>query len=169
MVIMFGIVIFATIFHGITRSMKTHNSPLSYVNDTTYINKAYDSNPVDNGGTQVLHANLNNGYIKRKDDELPEETGNGHIVDDTIEDESKCSFNIFYLNLFSMCTGSKTNKALLINVREYRRDNQKRTIQRNWQHKVYKTKQNKTQTQHNISWTPHTIIYSPIGNQLLSR
>ena len=31
----------------------------------------------------------------------------------------------------------------IINVREYRRGNQKRTIQRNWQQKEHKTKQNK--------------------------
>jgi hypothetical protein len=30
-----------------------------------------------------------------------------------------------------------------INVREYRRGNQKWTIQRNWQHRVHKTKKNK--------------------------
>jgi hypothetical protein len=50
-----------------------------------------------------------------------------------------------------------------INVREYRRGNQKRTIQRNWQHRVHKTKKNKTKTQHNMCWTPlctnkHKII-----------
>jgi hypothetical protein len=32
-----------------------------------------------------------------------------------------------------------------LNVREYRRCNQNRTIQRNWQHWVHKTKKNKTQ------------------------
>ena len=37
-----------------------------------------------------------------------------------------------------------------MNVKEYRRGNQKWTIQRNWQHKVHKTKKNKTKTQHNI-------------------
>jgi hypothetical protein len=31
-----------------------------------------------------------------------------------------------------------------INVREYRRDNQKWTIQRNWHHRVQKTKKHKT-------------------------
>ena len=41
-----------------------------------------------------------------------------------------------------------------INVREYQRGNQKRTIQRNWQHKVHKTYKNKTKTQHNMCWTP---------------
>ena len=41
-----------------------------------------------------------------------------------------------------------------INVREYQRGNQKRTIHRNWQHKVYKRKKNKTKTQHNMCWTP---------------
>jgi ferredoxin-like protein FixX len=40
---------------------------------------------------------------------------------------------------------------LSINVREYRRDNQKYTIQRNWQHRRRKTKQ-----KHNtiMCWTP---------------
>ena len=38
-----------------------------------------------------------------------------------------------------------------INVKEYRRGNQKWTIQRNW---VHKTKTNKTKTQHNMCWTP---------------
>jgi len=37
-----------------------------------------------------------------------------------------------------------------INVREYRRGNQKRTIQRNLQHRVHKMKKNKTKTQHNM-------------------
>ena len=41
-----------------------------------------------------------------------------------------------------------------LNVREYRRGNQKRIIQRNWQHRIHKTKKNKTKTQHNICWTP---------------
>jgi hypothetical protein len=42
-----------------------------------------------------------------------------------------------------------------IKVRAYRRDNQKATIQRNWQHRVHKTKKNKTKTktQHNMCWT----------------
>ena len=40
------------------------------------------------------------------------------------------------------------------NVREYRRDNQKWTIQRNWQHRVHTTMKNKTKTQHNMCWTP---------------
>ena len=35
-----------------------------------------------------------------------------------------------------------------INVREYRCGNQKWTIQRNWQHRVHKTKKNKTNTQY---------------------
>jgi hypothetical protein len=39
---------------------------------------------------------------------------------------------------------------MLINVREYRRGNQKRTIQRNWQHRVHNTKKNKTKTQHHV-------------------
>ena len=32
--------------------------------------------------------------------------------------------------------------------------NQKWTIQRNWQHRVHKTKKNKTKIQHNMFWTP---------------
>jgi len=34
----------------------------------------------------------------------------------------------------------------LINVREYRRDNQKWTIQRNWQHWLHKTQDEKKQS-----------------------
>jgi hypothetical protein len=41
-----------------------------------------------------------------------------------------------------------------INVREYRRGNKKWPIQRNWQHRVQKTKINKAKSQHNICWIP---------------
>ena len=41
-----------------------------------------------------------------------------------------------------------------INVREYRRGIQKLNVQRNWQHRIYKAKTNKTKTQHNMCWTP---------------
>ena len=41
-----------------------------------------------------------------------------------------------------------------INVREQRRANQKWTIHKNCQHRVHKTKTNKTRTQHNMCWTP---------------
>jgi hypothetical protein len=44
--------------------------------------------------------------------------------------------------------------AYKVTNREYRRGNQKLTIQRNWQHRVHKTKTNKTKTQHNMHWTP---------------
>ena len=40
-----------------------------------------------------------------------------------------------------------------INVRKYRRGNQKWTIQRNWQQSAHKTKKNKIKTQRNICWT----------------
>jgi hypothetical protein len=40
-----------------------------------------------------------------------------------------------------------------INVREYRRGNNKWTIQRNWHHKVHKTKTSKAKTQNNMCWT----------------
>jgi len=42
----------------------------------------------------------------------------------------------------------------LIKFREYWRGNQERTIQRNWQHRVHKTKKNKAKPQHNMYWTP---------------
>jgi hypothetical protein len=45
-----------------------------------------------------------------------------------------------------------------ISVREYRRGNQKWTIQRNWQHRVHKTKEDKAQTVHNMCWTPLWFI-----------
>jgi hypothetical protein len=44
------------------------------------------------------------------------------------------------------------NQVFYINVREYRKDNQIWTIQINWQHRVYKTKTNKTKTQHIMCW-----------------
>ena len=34
------------------------------------------------------------------------------------------------------------------------KEQSKKTIQRNWKHRVHKTKKNKTKTQHNRSWTP---------------
>ena len=34
------------------------------------------------------------------------------------------------------------------------KEQSKWTIQRNWQHRIHKTKKNKTKTQHNICWTP---------------
>jgi len=50
----------------------------------------------------------------------------------------------------------------IINVKENRRGNQEWTIQRNWQHWVYKTqdedKQNKD-TKHNMCWTPLCVKY----------
>ena len=67
----------------------------------------------------------------------------------------------------------KFEHSMEINVREYRRGNPKRTIQRNWQHRVHKTKINKTKTQHNMCWTPlyankhkYTIRHDPSYKQL---
>ena len=40
-----------------------------------------------------------------------------------------------------------------INVRKYRNGNQKGIIQRNWQHRVHRTKTNKSKTRHNIGWS----------------
>ena len=50
-----------------------------------------------------------------------------------------------------------------INVGEYRRGNTTWTIQRNWQHRVHKTKKNKAKTQHNICWTP--LITNNVNNK----
>jgi hypothetical protein len=41
-----------------------------------------------------------------------------------------------------------------INDRESRRDNQKWTTQRNWQHRVHKMRETNTQTHHNMHCTP---------------
>jgi hypothetical protein len=43
-------------------------------------------------------------------------------------------------------TLNRTTQTAKINVREYRRGNYKRTIQRNWQHRLHKKKKNKTYT-----------------------
>jgi hypothetical protein len=43
---------------------------------------------------------------------------------------------------------------IIINFREYRRGNQKCTIQRNRRHRTHKTMTNKAKTQHNMCWTP---------------
>jgi len=42
--------------------------------------------------------------------------------------------------------------------------NQERTIQRNWQNWVHKTKINKTKTQHNMCWTPLYAANTNNGN-----
>ena len=54
----------------------------------------------------------------------------------------------------SQTTKKMYSQQQYINTREYRRGNQKWTIQRNWQHRVHKTKTNKTKAQHNMCWTP---------------
>ena len=41
-----------------------------------------------------------------------------------------------------------------IDVRENRKGNANWRIQRNWKHRVHKTKTNKVKTQHNMRWTP---------------
>ena len=56
-----------------------------------------------------------------------------------------------------------------INVREYRRDNQKRTIQRNWHHRAHKTKkkQNKAKTICNLHFYTTSDDYSAINLPLI--
>jgi hypothetical protein len=62
-----------------------------------------------------------------------------------------------YLYLFTCSYG--LNKCLDINVkvREYRKGDQKRTIQSNWQLMVHKTKTNKTRTQYNM-WLSYYVF-----------
>ena len=44
----------------------------------------------------------------------------------------------------------ETSDIIIVDNKECRRGNQKRTSQRNWQHRVHKRKKNKTKTQHII-------------------
>ena len=55
-----------------------------------------------------------------------------------------------------MCTYDNKAAAPLNenNFREYRRGYQKCIIQRNWQHRIHKTKINKIKTQDNMCWIP---------------
>ena len=48
----------------------------------------------------------------------------------------------------------KDNPEKLAKYRTQDEEKQKRTIQRNWQHMVHKTKKNKTKPQVNMCWTP---------------
>jgi hypothetical protein len=48
-------------------------------------------------------------------------------------------------------------KYMEINVREYRRGNQKLTIQRNWQHRTHKMKKNTTKSQHNMQTNTNNV------------
>ena len=47
-------------------------------------------------------------------------------------------------------TTQGTQDTRQISFREYRSGNKKWTIQRNWQHRVYKMKKYKSKTQHNV-------------------
>ena len=58
------------------------------------------------------------------------------------------------LKIIEYHTSTQSTNLCSIDVREYRRVNQKWTIQRNWQHRAHKTKKNKTKPQHNMCWTP---------------
>jgi hypothetical protein len=70
----------------------------------------------------------------------------------------------------SMTLSSYEYNNVETNVRQYRKGNRKWTIQRNWQHRVHKTKKNKTKTQHTMCYencyqrsqqVVH-IIYKPV-------
>jgi hypothetical protein len=67
--------------------------------------------------------------------------------------------------IFSIGTSfSKSCDCIEINVGEYRRGNKKCTIQRNWHHRVYKIKENKIKTQHNMCWTLNKDVSPPTNN-----
>jgi hypothetical protein len=51
----------------------------------------------------------------------------------------------------------------ILNVREYRRDNQKRTIQRNWQHRVH-NKKKKNKIKHNTICVGHHYTQTNTNN-----
>jgi len=51
-----------------------------------------------------------------------------------------------------------------LNVREYRRINQKWTIQRNWQHMVHKTRRRKTKQKHNTICVGHHYTQTNTNN-----
>ena len=57
---------------------------------------------------------------------------------------------IIYSHISFITSGTT---CIWIIVREYRRENRKWIIQRNWQHRVHKTKTNKTKTQHVLETT----------------
>jgi hypothetical protein len=61
-------------------------------------------------------------------------------MDEFVKWNSLSNYCVFYVWNILL----KANK-----FREYRRGNQKWTIQRNWQHRVHKTKKNKANIQHN--------------------
>jgi len=50
-----------------------------------------------------------------------------------------------------MLYGIKSKK---MNVRKYRRGNEKWRIERNWQHRVQQKKKNKAKRQHDMCWKP---------------
>ena len=58
---------------------------------------------------------------------------------------------------WSVRTGTKVirqQSKVSMNAVENWRGNANGTIQRNWQHMIHKTKKSKTNTQHNMCWTP---------------
>ena len=73
------------------------------------------------------------------------------------------SFKLYHICLFSLTRQLHVNFIMYIfldtriNVSEYRRGNQKWTIQKNWQHMIHKTKtkQNKNTTQYVLYTTIH--------------
>jgi hypothetical protein len=51
----------------------------------------------------------------------------------------------------------ETSDIIIVDIKECRRDNQKRTSQRNY--RVHKRKKNKTKTQHNMCWIPLFVFF----------
>jgi hypothetical protein len=63
--------------------------------------------------------------------------------------------SVRYIHMHNILVLWKRNDNLWhseINVREYRRDNQNWIIQRNWQHRVHKTKNNNMSGDINVMW-----------------
>ena len=66
-----------------------------------------------------------------------------------LKDKAKQNLRLIKENKRSKIYTKKSN----INVREYRRGNQKLTIKRNWQHMVHKTKKNKAKHKYVLDTT----------------
>ena len=75
---------------------------------------------------------------------------------------SVLNYMMFVSNLLQIGTFTwqlqikRITTAQKINAKEYRSRSQKWKIQRNWQHRVHKTKKNKAKAQRNMRWSPQS-------------
>ena len=89
----------------------------------------------------------------------------GLIYDLSVEPQNvKCTkcFNYFE---YAMVSSYPIDSKYEINASEHRRDNQKWTVQRKWQHRLNKTKKTKTKTQRNVCWTQQYVNKYKQGKQ----